>query len=134
LEGSLKSAFNHRIKPIKTEHPLDYNKNGALIVISDGDIIRNQVEKGKPLPLGFDKWSKMRYDNKQFLLNAVDYLMDKTGVISLKNKEVKLKFLDQNKIVAELSFWQWLNLLLPLLLIIPAGLAFNYWRKQKYAR
>ena len=134
LEGSLKSAYNHRIKPIKTEHPLDYNKNGALIVISDGDIIRNQVEKGKPLPLGFDKWSKMHYDNKQFLLNAVDYLMDKTGVISLKNKEVKLKFLDQNKLVAELNYWQWLNLLLPLVLIIPAGLAFNYWRKQKYAR
>jgi hypothetical protein len=60
--------------------------------------------------------------------------MDKTGVISLKNKEVKLKFLDQNKIVAELSFWQWLNLLLPLLLIILAGLTFNYWRKRKYAK
>ena len=134
LEGSIKSAFNHRVKPIKNANPLENNNNASLIVISDGDIIKNQVDKGKPLTLGFDKWSKMRYDNKQFLINAVDYLMDKTGVISLKNKDVKLKFLDQNKIIAQLRYWQWLNLLLPLILIAIAGLGFNYWRQRKYAK
>jgi len=134
LEGHIKSAFNHRVKPIKTDQTLENNEQGAMIIISDGDIIKNQVSKGKPLALGFDKWSKMQYDNKQFLLNAIDYLMDKTGVISLKNKEVKLKFLDQNKIVAELRYWQWLNILLPLVLIAFVGIGFNYWRHQKYAK
>ncbi len=133
LEGNIKSAFNHRVKPIKVDNTLENGKS-ALIVISDGDIIRNQTDKGKPLELGFDKWSKIKYDNKQFLLNAVDYLMDKNGVISLKNKEVKLKFLDQNKIIAELRIWQWLNLLLPLFLLGLAAWLFNYWRKRKFAR
>ena len=132
LEGHIKSAFNHRVKPIKVDNTLE-NGESALIVISDGDIIRNQTDKGKPMELGFDKWSKIKYDNKQFLLNAVDYLMDKNGVISLKNKEVKLKFLDQNKIIAELRIWQWLNLLLPLFLLGLAALLFNYWRKRKFA-
>ncbi len=132
LEGHIKSAFNHRVKPIKVDNTLE-NGESALIVISDGDIIRNQTDKGKPLELGFDKWSKIKYDNKQFLLNAVDYLMDKNGVISLKNKEVKLKFLDQNKIIAELRFWQWLNLLLPLFLLGLTAWLFNYWRKRKFA-
>ena len=132
LEGQLKSAFNHRVKPIKTNNTLENGKS-ALIVISDGDIIKNQVDKGQPLELGFDKWSKIKYDNKQFLLNAVDYLMDKNGVISLKNKEVKLKFLDQNKMIAELRFWQWLNLLLPLLLTGLAAWVFSYWRRKKFA-
>ncbi len=132
LEGDLKSAFNHRIKPIKTDNVLE-NGQSALIVISDGDIIKNQVDKGKPLALGFDKWSKISYDNKQFLLNAVDYLMDKNGVISLKNKEVKLKFLDQNKMIAELRFWQWLNLLLPLFFTGLFAWLFNYWRKKRFA-
>ncbi len=133
LEGSIKSAYNHRVKPIKIDQTLDKGQS-ALIVISDGDIIKNQTDQGKPLPLGFDKWSKMTYDNKSFLLNAVDYLMDKNGVISLKNKEIKLLLLDQNKLVSELRFWQWLNLLLPLLLLSIAGFGFNYWRKRRYAR
>jgi len=131
LEGKIKSAYNRRVKPFKIDKPLETG-NSALIVISDGNIIKNQVDNGKPLPLGFDKWSKLKYDNKQFLLNAVDYLMDKTGVISLKNKEVKLNFLDQNKMIAELRFWQWLNLLLPLVLLVIAGFVFHFIRKNKY--
>ena len=132
LEGQLKSAFNHRVKPFKTDKALE-NGQSALIVISDGDVVKNQVDQGKPLELGFDKWSKMKYDNKQFLLNAVDYLMDKTGVISLKNKEIKLHFLDQNKLIAELRFWQLLNTLLPLVLIALIALGYHWYRKRKYA-
>ncbi len=134
LEGPIKSAYKHRIKPIKIPHPKDSIKDGALVVFSDGDLIKNQVDRGKALTLGYDKWSKLKYDNKQFLRNAVDYLMDKNGVISLKNKIVKLNFLDDNKVVSELTFWQWLNLLFPLIFIISGGLIFNYWRKHKYAK
>ncbi len=134
LEGPIKSAYKHRIKPIKIPHPKDSIKDGALIVFSDGDLIKNQVDRGKALTLGYDKWSKLKYDNKQFLRNAIDYLMDKNGVISLKNKIVKLNFLDDNKVLSELTFWQWLNLLFPLIFIISVGLIFNYWRKHKYAK
>jgi gliding-associated putative ABC transporter substrate-binding component GldG len=133
LEGKIKSAYNHRVKPIKIDKPEDYG-NSTLIIISDGDIIKNDTDKGKPLELGFDKWSKMKYDNKQFLLNSVDYLMDKSGVISLKNKEIKLRFLDDNKLIADLRFWQIINTLLPLLLIGITGFIYQYFRKKKYSR
>jgi len=131
LEGKIKSAYNHRIKPIPVNKALDEGQS-ALIVISDGDIVKNQTDKGQPLELGYDKWSKMKYDNKQFLLNAIDYLMDKTGVISLKNKEVKLRFLDQNKLMSELRFWQLINTLFPLILIALSGMAYSMYRKRKY--
>jgi gliding-associated putative ABC transporter substrate-binding component GldG len=133
LEGNIKSAYNHRVKPFKTNQTKEYG-NTALIIISDGDIIKNDTDKGKPLELGFDKWSKMKYDNKQFLLNAVDYLMDKSGVISLKNKEIKLRFLDENKLITDLRFWQIINTLLPLFLIGIAGFLYQYYRKKKYTR
>ena len=133
LEGKFKSAYNHRIKPVKAEGALENGKS-ALIVISDGDVVKNQIDQGKPLELGFDKWSKMKYDNKAFLMNAVDYLMDKTGVISLKNKEVKLRFLDKNKLVSDLSFWQIINIIIPLLLIGIMGFSYQYFRKKKYSR
>ena len=133
LEGKLKSAFNHRVKPIKIASPKEFGES-SVIIISDGDIIKNQVDKGKPLALGYDKWSKISYDNKQFLLNTVDYLMDKSGVISLKNKEVKLRFLDENKMVGELRFWQFISIGLPLLLLVITGFLFTYFRKKKYGK
>jgi len=133
LEGEIKSAYKNRIKPIKIDQVKETG-NSAMIIISDGDIVKNQTDNGQALELGFDKWSKLKYDNKQFLLNAVDYLMDKNGVISLKNKEVKLHFLDQNKLMAELRKWQLINTLLPLLLIGCVSLIFHAYRKRKYGQ
>jgi len=132
LEGKFKSAFNHRVKPIKVNNTLE-NGIGSLIVISDGDIIKNQVDKGQPLELGYDKWSRLKYDNKQFLLNAIDYMMDKSGVISLKNKEVKLRFLDDNKLVTDLRFWQIITLFVPLFVLFVSAWLFGYLRRKKYA-
>ncbi len=131
LEGYFKSAYNRRIKPIDTDKTKEQGKT-ALIVIADGDIIKNQIDKGKPLELGFDKWSKIKFDNKKFLINAIDYLMDKNGIISLKEKVVKLKFLDKNKIISELGKWQLINTVLPLLVIMLFGFGFNLYRKKKY--
>jgi ABC-2 type transport system permease protein len=133
LEGKFKSCYKHRIKPFEIKNPKEYGTS-AIAVISDGDIIKNQVDKGNPLELGYDKWSKLKYDNKQFLLNTVDYLIDKSGVISLKNKEVKLKFLDKNKVIAELSKWQVINTIVPLIMIGIFGFAFYYYRKKKYSK
>ncbi len=133
IEGDFISAFAHRVKPIQIKIAKEKG-NSAMIVIADGDIIKNQVDKGKPLTLGFDKWSKMQYDNKQFLLNAVDYLMDSSGVISLKNKELKLKLLDKNKVIADLPKWQIINTIIPLLLIGIFGFIINFYRKKKYSK
>ena len=133
IEGDFKSAFAHRVKPVKIKNVKE-NGTSAMIVISDGDIIKNQIDKGKPLTLGFDKWSKMQYDNKQFLLNAVDYLMDSSGVISLKNKELKLNLLDKNKVISDLPKWQFINTILPIVLIAFIGFIVNFYRKKKYSK
>lgn len=133
LEGNFKSLFQHRVKPIKLPNVKEQGMS-AMIVISDGDIVKNQLDKDKPIPLGFDKWSKMKYDNQQFLLNAVDYLMDKKGVISLKNKEITLPLLDKNVLVTSLRKWQFINTIFPLILIGILGFGMYYFRKKKYAK
>jgi len=133
LEGNFKSLFQHRLKPINLPN-IKEQGTSAMIVISDGDIVKNQLDKGNPLPLGFDKWSKMTYDNQQFLLNAVDYLMDKKGVISLKNKEITLPLLDKNSLVVSLRKWQLINTIFPLTLIGILGFGVYYLRKKKYAK
>ncbi len=133
LEGKMTSAYAGRVQPIKIKRPVNQRET-AMIVLSDGDVLKNDLNKGKPLELGFDKWSKIKYDNKAFMLNAVDYLMDNSGIINLKNKEVKLKFLDENKVLANLSMLQIINTLLPLFLIGIFAFGFNYFRKKKYAK
>ena len=133
LEGKFKSAYQGRVKPFSIENPKEEKQN-AMIVISDGDIIKNQVDKNRPLELGFDKWSKMKYDNKLFLMNAVDYLLDSSGLISLKNKKIQFVLLDQNKAIAEQRKIQLVNLLFPLFVIALFTYLFHLYRKKKYTK
>ena len=133
LQGKIHSAYKGRVKPFHTSLNKDKART-SLIVISDGDIIRNQTDKNRPLELGFDKWSKIKYDNKTFLQNAVDYLLDNQGVILLKNKERKLKFLDKNKIISDLRFWQFINTLVPLIFLFGFIMGFHLYRKKKYGK
>jgi len=71
-----------------------------MIVVTDGDIIKNQfhIPQGYPLPLGFDQFTGETFGNKEFILNAMNYLTDGQGLISLRSREMKLRLLDkQNK-------------------------------------
>ncbi len=133
LEGNFSSAYKGRIKPFSYRKHRD-NKKNAMIVISDGDIIKNQTDKNRPLELGFDKWSKMKYDNKLFLMNAVDYLLDSSGLTHLKNKKIKFVLLDMNKVTAEQFYIQFINFVFPLLFIGLTGYLFFYYRRRKYAK
>lgn len=133
LEGNFTSAFKNRVKPFAYSKHQDENKTSKMIVISDGDLIKNQLRKGKPLPLGYDKKTGQTFGNKEFLLNAVNYLLDDTGLMSVRNKEVKIPFLDIERIAGEKLKWQLINILLPLLLLGIFGISFTYFRKQKYS-
>ena len=103
-----------------------------MIVISDGDIARNAVLKGEPLPLGEDLLTNQRYGNEQFLSNALDYLLDDDNLISLRSRSVENRLLDRRRIDDEHTFWQWFNLLLPLGIIVGLGVIFFYWRRRKF--
>ena len=133
LEGDFKSAYKNRVKPFETSLFKENAIDNKMIVISDGDVAKNQVLKGKPTDLARDKWTNEEFGNKDFLLNAVDYLLDDTGLIELRNKTLKINVLDKQKAYKERTYWQFLNVVLPLILLFTFGLVFNYLRKRKYS-
>lgn len=137
LEGKFTSVYNNRVKPIKLDNDLeniDSGKESKIIVVSDGNIIKNQFEGDQPLELGYDKMTQAHYGNKEFLLNAVNYLLDDSGLINIRTKEIAVPFLDSRVAAIERTSWQALNLLLPLVFLTIFGIAFNVYRKRKYTR
>jgi len=132
LEGKFTSVYNNRVKPVKLAEDKSTSAPTRMVVISDGDVIRNQLDRGRPLELGFDKWTQSFYGNKEFLLNTVNYLLDDSGLINIRTKEIAVAFLDPQKTSEERSKWQILNVLLPLGLLAVFGISFQYLRKRKY--
>ena len=134
LEGEFTSVFSNRVKPFKISDDNSSSPPTKMVVISDGDLIKNQLDRGRPLELGFDKWTQQFYGNKEFLLNTVNYLLDDSGLINIRSKKIAVPFLDVQKSVATRSTWQVLNIVLPLLLLAIFGFVFNFIRKRKYTR
>ena len=132
LEGEFNSAYKNRIKPFNTSLFKAQSAANKMVVIADGDIGKNQVLKNQPYDLSTDKWTQETFGNKEFLLNTVDYLLDDDGLINLRNKSLKINMLDKQKAFEERSFWQFFNVLLPLIILAIFGFFFNYIRKRKY--
>ncbi|WP_339685700.1 gliding motility-associated ABC transporter substrate-binding protein GldG [uncultured Nonlabens sp.] len=132
-EGSFTSAYKNRVKPVNLKGNLDQGKNAAIVLIADGDILKNQVDRGQAQELGYDMRTGQLYGNKEFLMNTVNYLLDDTGLIKLRNKDIKVPFLDSKKIIDQKFKWQLINVVLPLLLVAGFGFVFMWLRKRKYA-
>ncbi|WP_435132861.1 gliding motility-associated ABC transporter substrate-binding protein GldG [Formosa sp. A9] len=132
IEGNFTSVYKNRLKPFKLNTEKDTSVNTKMIVISDGDLIKNDVIKNVPQELGFDRWTGQLFGNKEFLLNAVNYLLNDNGLINIRAKEIEVPFLNHQKIAASKLNWQLLNTLLPLGLLIIFGFIFHYIRKKKY--
>ena len=133
LEGEFKSAYKDRVKPFNSAIYKEKSSPNKMIVISDGDIGKNQILKGQPYDLSRDKWTQEEFGNKEFLLNAIDYLLDDSGLINLRNKSLKINLLDKQKAFEQCTYWQIFNIVLPIALLAIFGFAFNYLRKRKYA-
>lgn len=133
LEGEFPSAYANRIKPIELKNNQDFSVPTKMIVVADGDIIKNDVYKKSPQELGFDRWTGQTFGNKEFLLNAVNYLLDDDGLINIRSKKIEVAFLNHEKIAEEKTKWQLLNIALPLVLLGVFGILFNYFRRKKYA-
>jgi len=142
LEGEFESVFKNRMAPeIKDAQSIGFQEQGVntkMIVISDGDIIRNQIQfsqgKIQPYPLGLDKYSGKQYGNKDFILNAVNFLCDNSGLISVRSREIKIRLLDRTKVENSKFFWQIINTIIPIILIVILGLIFYVLRKRKYVK
>ena len=133
LEGKFKSAYKNRVKPYESSIYKENATNNKMVIISDGDVSKNQILKDEPFDLNRDKWTNQQFGNKDFLINSIDYLLDDVGLIQLRNKTLTIKTLDKQKAFKERTFWQLLNVVLPLLIIFSFGFVFNYWRKKKYS-
>lgn len=134
LEGTFTSAYNNRVKPFDLTNVLNTSSPTKMIVIADGDVMKNDVGRNGPLELGFDRWTGQNYGNKEFLLNAVNYLLDDSGLINIRSKDISIAFLDYQKVSVEKSKWQIINIVLPLVFLGVFGFVFNFFRKRKYAR
>ncbi len=133
LEGAFNSAYANRVQPFKSDFYKSKSERNKMIVISDGDIIANQIHQGQPLELGLDKWTNQQYGNKTFLLNAVNYLLDDSGLIELRSKTIELQFLDKQKVITNRTKWQLINVLAPIILLGLFGFTFSILRKRRYS-
>ena len=132
MEGEFTSAFANRVKPFILSEDRLLSQSNSMVVVSDGDIIKNQFKGNRPLEVGFDKMTQTMYGNKDFLLNTVNYLLDDSGLINIRTKEIAVPFLDPQKTASERTKWQLINLLLPLGILALFGFGFNFYRKRKY--
>jgi ABC-2 type transport system permease protein len=136
LEGEFESVFKNRILPKNQKlNFVSQSKKTQMIVVSDGDLIRNSVSNnGDIYPLGYDRFIKYTYlGNKKFIMNSIHFLCDETGLTQLKVKEIKLRLLDKEKIKNNKTFIQLINILLPLIILLIFAFIFTKMKKKKYA-
>tara|TARA_R100001369_G_scaffold38246_1_gene63766 strand:- start:8705 stop:10336 length:1632 start_codon:yes stop_codon:yes gene_type:complete len=134
LEGSFRSVYKNRVKPFDLKNYVDKGVATKMVVISDGDVIKNQMQRGEPLELGFDRFTGNTYGNKELLLNAVNYLLDDSGLIDIRSKEISIAFLNSERTAQEREKWQIINLVLPLLLLGLVAFIFTFFRKRRYLK
>jgi len=138
LEGEFTSLYKNRFAPegVDTTAFRDQSEPTKMIVIADGDLARNDVNPrdGNPQQLGLDPFTQYSFANQDLLMNMVAYLVDENGLIKARNKEVRVRPLDKEKIRNERSFWQVINLVVPIVILFLFGLVRSYWRKIKYTR
>ncbi len=141
LEGKFQSVFQNRIPRtiINDKESFDYietSQPNKMIVVSDGDVIKNQLDKktGNPYPLGYDQYTNQTFGNKDFILNCIDYLADESGILSVRSRELKIRMLDKNKITKSKLSIQLVNTILPVLLILIYGFIQLMVRRYKYTK
>jgi ABC-2 type transport system permease protein len=142
LEGRFESFYKNYPVPEGVTpanwKPIRMGEPTSLFVLSDGDIAANEVqfEQGafRAQPLGYDRYTRQTFGNREFIMNVVNYMTDETGIIELRSREFKLRLLNRELISQKLQLLKWklVNTLLPLLLVLVAGLAIQVVRKRRY--
>jgi ABC-2 type transport system permease protein len=138
LEGNFESVFKNRVPPQIKETPefkyLEEGRASKMIIAGDGDIIKNRVNRDRQqyYALEYDRYTKRTYGNKDFILNAINYLCDDSGLIEARSKVFKIRLLDVQKTMKEKMFWQLINTILPVIFIVFVGLVINFFRKRKF--
>ena len=139
LDGKFPSLYEHRIPANISDSPeigfLAESKPTQMLVVSDGDVIRNQLERKNayPLPLGYDQDTRQTFGNKEFILNTLNYMLDDSKLVTIRSREIKMRLLDPLKLQNERLRWQTLNIVSPVALVLLFGLIKYSLRKRRYA-
>lgn len=141
LEGSFQSLYKSRSRPLNIS-ARDSSEHNRIIVVADGDIIKNEVEvvQNDTVPKSLSYYKYYSFDkriytgNVDFFVNAVNYLCGDVDLLQIRNREVVIRLLNKNRIVAEKNIWRFLNLALPVLIVIAVGSVMYFIRKMKYSR
>ena len=140
LNGKFESLYANRMTTaIMESEEIGFRTSSeptSMIVVADGDIIRNQfhIPKGYPLPLGFDQYTQVTYGNKDFIENAISYLVDGEGLIGIRSRELKIRLLDMNKVNKDAMLWQIVNVIIPSAIVIALGFVLAFIRKRKFTK
>lgn len=144
LDGEFKSNFANRLSPELADNKdfkfKDKSKRTQMVVISDGDFVRNEIkrmgDKVQPYPLGYDKYYDAQYTpgNTQFIINCVNYLCADDGLISLRMREMKSRTLNMTKVKADKATWICFNTIVPVVIILLIGFTLIVMRKVKYSK
>lgn len=141
LEGTFHSFYENRMSEDNLQVLRDIGAEfqpqsvpTRMIVVTDGDLAANPVVRGKVLPLGFNVEEGYQFSNKDFLFNALEYLLDGEGVITARGKEVRLRLLNRERAAAEANFWRMINIGLPLVLLALFGWWYNYRRRRRFSQ
>jgi ABC-2 type transport system permease protein len=110
-------------------------KKTSMIVVSDGDVIRNQVQSstGKVFPLGYDRYTQQQFGNKIFILNCMNYLLDDSGLIAVRTRDIQIRLLNKTIIQESKLKWQLICIISPIFIVILYGLFSGWFRKKRYA-
>ncbi len=144
LEGRFESFYKNYPVPGgvtgSVQNRLDTSSLTSIFVVTDGDIAANEVrfEGGafRAQPLGYDRYTRQTFGNREFIMNVVNFMTDKAGIMELRSREFRLRLLNRERIgqKSEVLKWKLINTLLPLILLLISGLAYQWIRKRKYAR
>jgi ABC-2 type transport system permease protein len=142
LEGPMSSLYARRVTPEMQKGLSDLGQefkdqtdHGMVLVVGDGDVIRNEFNplSGEISALGYNRFSQYTFANKPFFINALEYMLDESGVIDARSKTLKMRLLDAKKIDNERAFWQILNIVFPMVFILIFGLLYTWIRKRRFA-
>lgn len=138
LEGSFHSIYKHRLVPdgVFIDEVLDVSQKTRMVVVADGDIIRNDVEQHREglmlVPLGYDRVTKQTHSNRDFIVNTMLYLTDDEGLMQLRNRRIDLRLLNRAVVDSQNIFWICINVILPIILLFIFAFVFVIWRNRRY--
>jgi ABC-2 type transport system permease protein len=146
LEGRFTSLYKNRASQAMIDSMASYGGNflqqcisdNKIIVVADGDMVLNAMVKQQPIPMGMNPFtlgSQFEYEfaNRSFLQNCISYLINQNGLAEVKAKDYSISLLDKKKVDAQRTFWQAINIAVPLLLLLLFGLGYQWWRRRRYA-